>query len=296
MGCDGGIVLKASAIALVSAACVAFSVTCASSAGAYPIHYDGPMVSHGVVSSPSNKSLPPLGVRFHGGPVQITTTTFNIFWKPSGTFMAPGYQHLMNRFLKDVGGSPIYGVGASYSGSNGQVQNVSTFGGAWVDTTPYPKNITDADLHTEITKAIAANGWPIGLGSQFFIYTSKGALRGVGFCAYHSAYDLGKNPVIYGFIPYVGFVNGCDPPYGITPNNNVDADGSIISVSHEQMEMVTDPLLNAWYGVGGEVGDICIFSFGDPFGVGDANLSMNSHPYFLQEIYSQAMGSCQPNL
>ncbi len=288
--------MKASGIALASAAAFAFFVTCTRGAAAYPIHYDGPMVSHGAVTIDGNRGVPQFGVRFHGGPVQLTTTSFDIFWEPRGTYMRPGYQYLMNRFLKDVGGSAVYGVGTTYGGSNGHVQNVSAFGGDWVDRDPYPKNITDADLQTEITKAIAANGWPIGLGSQFFIYTAKGALPNVGFCAYHSAFDLGKNPVIYGFIPYVGYVNGCDPPYGISPNNNIDADGSIISVSHEQMEMVTDPLLDAWFGVGGEVGDICIFSFGVPFGPGAANLMSHGHPYIVQEIWSQAMDSCQPNL
>jgi hypothetical protein len=265
----------------------------------FPIHYDGPMVNHGPAAFDAHSNLPKYGVTFHGGPVQITTTSFNIFWKPAGTFMAPRYEALMNRFLKDAGGSAIYGVADTYSGSNGQVQNVSTFGGAWVDHDPYPSHVSDADLQNEIAKAIAANGWPVGLGSQFFIYTSKHALPSVNFCAYHSAFLLGghaDSPVIYGFIPYVGYVNGCDPPYFITPNNNIDADGSIISVSHEQMEMVTDPLINAWFGVGGEVGDICIFSFGDPFASGGANLLAHGDPYIVQEIWSQSMDSCQPNL
>jgi hypothetical protein len=300
--CDGGTLVKLLTVAAITAASVAmFGVTQAgaaeAAARAYPIHYDGPMVKHGPLVFAN--TLPKFGVTFHGGPVQLTTKTFNIYWKPAGTFMAPGYEMLMNRFLKDAGGSDIYQVGTTYSGSNGQVQNVSTFGGSWIDLTPYPKNISDADLQTEITKAIAANGWPVGLGSQFFIYTSKHAIPSVGFCAYHSAFLLGghgTSPVVYGFIPYVGYVNGCNPPYNISPNNNVDADGSIISVSHEQMEMVTDPLLNSWFGVGGEIGDICVISFGVPFASGGANLMAHGDPYIVQEEWEQTALSCQPNL
>jgi hypothetical protein len=291
--------LKPFAAAALSAAVVMLSLFGEAGAAQYPIHFDGPMVYHGPVFVDRQAGTPKYGVTFHGGPVQITTESFAIYWKPDGTFMDPGYEVLINRFLKDAGGSVMYGIGIAYYGSNGPVQNVSTYGGEWFDRSPYPTRITDRDLQDQIAKAIAANGWPVGLGSQFFIFTSKGAVKGVGYCAYHSAYDLGghtKSPVVYAFVPYVGFENGCDPPYFISPNGNLAADGTIISVSHEQMEMVTDPLLNAWYGIGGEIEDICIFDFGDPFGPGGANLLIHGDPYIVQEGYSIASGGCQPNL
>ncbi len=63
------------------------------------------------------------------------------------------------------------------------------------------------------------------------------------------------------------------------------------------MEMVTDPLINAWYDeYNGEIGDICIYSFGVPIDQYGGNIDIGPHPYFLQEDYSQARGSCQPNL
>jgi hypothetical protein len=293
--------LKTFVFAAFAAAFIALSHAAGAEAAqrSYPIHYDGPMVNHGPVIVDGRAGMPTYGVTFHGGPVQIATESFAIYWKPDGTYMDPGYEQLINRFLKDAGGSAIYGIGTAYYGSNGQVQNVSSYGGEWFDRTPYPKHLSDRDLQDEITKAIAANGWPVGLGSQFFIFTSKNEAKNVDFCAYHSAYDLGghtASPVIYAFVPYVGYFNGCDPPYFITPNDNLAADGTIISVSHEQMEMVTDPLLNAWYGVGGEIEDICIFDFGDPFGRGGANLVVHGDPYIVQEGFSIASGGCQPNL
>lgn len=268
----------------------------------YPIHYDGPMVHHGASAlGMSPDFVPHFNVTFHGGPVEISTTSYAIYWRPTGTQMSRTYAPLIDRFLTDAGGSAIYGVTTDYYGSNGKVRNRSTFGGPWNDNTPYPtKGITDQDIQNEVAKAIAANGWKPGLRTQFFVMTSKGALPGVGFCAYHSAFNLNGNqrtPVVYAFVPYVGFVNGCDPPYGITPNNDIAADGSIISVSHEQDEMVTDPLLNAWYDDNnGEIADICIFSYGVPYGQGAANYVIHKHPYFLQEVWSQSIGACQPNL
>src|SRR5450755_3146113 len=252
----------------------------------YPIHFDGPMVNHGPLAFGPD-FLPHLGVRFHGGPVQTSTVSYSIYWQPAGTYMSPPYKTLINRFLTDVGGSPIYGMATTYSGSNGPVLNQSIFAGTTIDTTPYPSGGPhDRDLQAAVSRAISANDWPTGLNAQYFIFTSKHAVPVSGYCAYHSAYNFDHDktkPVVYAFTPYVGFFNGCDPPYYITPNNDIDSDGSIISISHEQMEMVTDPLINAWYGNGiNEIGDICIFSFGEPYGPGQANMMINRHPYFLQ--------------
>jgi len=81
--------------------------------------------------------------------------------------------------------------------------------------------------------------------TQFYVMTAKNAKPAPQFCAYHSAFDygFGKRIVsfVYAYVPYVGYVNGCDVPFGISPNKDVDADGSILNLSHEQMEMVTDP-------------------------------------------------------
>jgi hypothetical protein len=292
---------------LAAFAASAFAATLAAPAGAnevrdYPIHYDGPMVHHAQPFMRSmDDTLPNFNVTFHGGPVQTTTTSYSIYWRPKGYHMSKTYAPLIDRFLADAGGSPIYGMATIYSGSNGPVQNVSTFGDSWTDTTPYPsRGIRDSDIQAEVAKAMKANGWPPGITSAFFVMTGKDALPTVQYCAYHSAFNYKGNkqkPVAYGFVPYVGYVNGCDPPYGITPNNDIAADGSIISLSHEQEEMVTDPLLNAWYDdVNGEIGDICIFAYGVPYGRGGANMVINNHPYFLQEDWSQTAMACQPNL
>ncbi|MBV9647406.1 MAG: hypothetical protein JO043_08090 [Candidatus Eremiobacteraeota bacterium] len=266
----------------------------------YPIHFDGPMVHHGAPFDGRRGDLPHFEVMFHSGPVQVTTRSYAIYWRPTGTFMSRKYLPLLDQFLTDAGGSRIYGVTKEYYGSNGQVRNQSTFGGSWTDTSPYPANITDEAIQDEVLKAMDANDWRPGLHSSFFVMTAKGAIKNVGFCAYHSAFNFrhdAAQPVVYAFVPYVGALNGCDPPYGISPNNDVASDGSIISISHEQDEMVTDPTLNAWYDPNnGEIGDICIFAFGVPFGPNGSNIVINEHPYFLQEEWSQQSRSCQPNL
>ena len=275
----------------------------------YPIHFDGPGIRHGypriqaASATGVTGSLPTFDLRYHGGPVQIATTSYAIYWQPPGTYMSRTYQPLIDRFLGEVGGSAIYGMATEYTGSNGRVRNSSHFGGSWVDRSPYPAHgVSDTDLQIEVLKAVSANGWKPGINSQFFVMTAKNAPPAPNYCAYHSAFDFGFPPQIdsyaYAFIPYVGNENGCNVPFGLSPNKDPEADGSILNLSHEQTEMVTDPLINAWYDESyGEVGDICIYSFGVPINNNfDANLVIGRDPYFLQEEYSQAQHSCEPNL
>jgi hypothetical protein len=268
----------------------------------WPIHYHLPFGTAvaGQPDAGNADSLPKFHLTFHGGPVQTKTTSYAIYWKPASSYMNPDYQKIVNQFLKDVGGSPIYGYATEYTGSNGRVENVSNFAASWVDTTPFPKGgITDKAIVQTVERAILVNGWTTGINSSFFVMLGHGPQTG-GFCAYHSAAQLNGEPVIYGVMPYftIKDAGGCGTPFGITPNNNFDADSTIGNLTHEQMEMVTDPLLNAWYDnkYGVEVGDVCTYSYGVPFASRGGNLVANGHQYIIQEEWSEKHKSCQPNL
>jgi hypothetical protein len=160
-----------------------------------------------------------------------------------------------------------------------------------VDTTPFPpgNNLTDKDIMESIERAILFNGWNTGINSSFFLMLGQGPQ--VGACAYHSAFQFNGDSVIYGVMPYftIKDAGGCGTPFGISPNNNFDADSTIGNLTHEQMEMVTDPLLNAWYDnrYGVEVGDVCIYSYGVPFASKGGNLVANRHQYIIQEEWSE---------
>lgn len=269
----------------------------------WPIHYHRPF---GKTFAPAQSAagakdpLPKFHLTFHGGPVQTHTTSYAIYWKPKGSYMNKSYQKIVNQFLKDVGGSPIYGYATEYTGSNGRVENVSNFAGYWVDTTPFPSGgLTDKAIVETVERAILVNGWTTGINSSFFVMLGHGPNTD-GFCAYHSAAQLNGDPVIYGVMPYftIKDAGGCGTPFGISPNNNFDADSTIGNLTHEQMEMVTDPLLDAWYDnkYGVEVGDVCIYSYGVPFGNLGGNLIANGHQYIVQEEWSEKYHACQPNL
>lgn len=214
--------------------------------------------------------------------------------------MRPGYQRIINRFLSDSGSSVVYRSATEYWGSNGRVQSISEFGGSWLDTTPFPAgDLTDQDIIDTVERAILVNGWKAGLESSFFVLLGSGP-HSDQFCAYHSSVELDGVTIVYGAVAYLDLNNpgDCATPFGITPNRNLEADSAVNSLSHEQMEMVTDPLGDAWYDTASqnEIADICLDSYGLPFGPAGGNLTVNSHEYIVQEIWSQKRHSCQPNL
>jgi hypothetical protein len=155
------------------------------------------------------------------------------------------------------------------------IQNAWSFGGSYVDTTPYPASggsswetpgdcLTDAQIQAEVQKVMALKGWTGGLNKMFFVYTSsaEGSCAGFGcaysdYCAYHSYFYSGSTPVIYGNEPYAD--TRCQLSGTPSPNGDPAADAAASVTSHELTEAITDPLLNAWYSAAGaEIGDRCV--------------------------------------
>ncbi|MGZ4431023.1 MAG: hypothetical protein ACXVYV_05185, partial [Gaiellales bacterium] len=231
---------------------------------------------------------------YHGGPVmQAKSLTYAIFWTPpklqtgAATHVSPTYQSLIERYLQDVGGSGLYNVNTQYyqvvNGTKQKILNVSTWKGSWVDTSPYPASgctdtatpgncLTDTQIQAEVRKARTANGWGAGKTRMFFVFTSSGEGSCLGadgsscaftqYCAYHGSFRSGGTTVLYANMPYTGTKPAaCGVP--VSPNGDMDADSTINVASHEHMEAVTDPMLNAWYDPSGfENGDKCAWNFG----------------------------------
>jgi hypothetical protein len=103
------------------------------------------------------------------------------------------------------------------------------------------------------------------------------------FCAFHGSVDFSPTlHVLFSVEPYQAVV-GCQIP-GQTPNGVIDATAS--TLSHELIETITDPDLNAWFNglTGNEIADLC-----STFG---SNQRLNRHDYFIQAEYSNAVRAC----
>jgi hypothetical protein len=247
----------------------------------------------------------------HGGPVMTTNKTYSIFWKPSGYSIAPGYDTTINQFFGDVAhdsgmATNVYSIATQYSG----IQYSSTYGGTWTDTSAFPASgcslynglsecLKDSQVIAEVDKAITANGWTRNGTNMFFVFTPQNvgscfddgsACAYTGYCAYHGDTPSGA---IYANQPYAAAA-GCDE--GQYPNGaSNQADPTINVVSHEHMEAITDPQLNAWFDAAGyEIGDKCAWDFGAVQGSNGSeyNQTINSHHYFLQREYSNSGSAC----
>ncbi|HLH63420.1 MAG TPA: PQQ-binding-like beta-propeller repeat protein [Ktedonobacteraceae bacterium] len=266
-----------------------------------------------------NTAAPP-PVQYHGGPVMRQTITYAIFWEPptlqDGTpaRVSNRYNRLLMGYFNDVGGTELYDNNTQYYDNSGHIVNSSAFGAAWVDTSPYPPSgcsylampancLNDAQIQAEVARAMDVNGWAAGLNHIFYVYTarkegscldsSSKSCAFTNYCAYHSTFSIDGQTVIYANIPYAGTdLAACGVPYA--PNGSLDSDSAINITSHEQMEAVTDPQLNAWYNAEGEeIGDICAWNFNDlRLNHNTANVDWQNHFYIVQREWSNVFGQC----
>ncbi len=277
-----------------------------------------------VIDAPAVPSGP---MTYHGGPVQLSTKTYAIFWKPAklqsgaAAKYASGYTKLVTRFLKDESGSAWYNIGTQYyqdiNSQTSFITNTSKFGGSYTDTTPYPTGecstgytgtncLLDSDIRAAVGRAITAKGWKVKPTSEFFVFTAKdeGSCFNASqndcsfteYCGYHTYNSITGKQVYYANMPYLVNTNyTCAVAGQPSPNNKPAADYEINVLSHEAMETRTDPEIDAWYASNssGEIGDLCAWTFGSAgLDGGLANEELNGHFYYIQQEYSNASTSC----
>jgi hypothetical protein len=224
----------------------------------------------------------------HGGPVENGSANYLIFW---GLPASGPYADQLANFFRDVSAMPVYGVLGQYG-----VHNPSTLNGTWSDLSLTQTSLTDADVRAEVAKARAANGWPSGNGNNFFVFTPPGvnecsgsSCSGTSFCGYHSV----TSGTPYAIIPYPENVQASCSTFSV-PNAVPGADDAINITSHELFEILTDPLLSAWWDAAGyEVADKCAWEYGPrtaPFVGGD--VTVNGRTYIVQKEYSNSLADC----
>jgi IPT/TIG domain len=272
-------------------------------------------------------------LEYHGGPIMPSNTNYAFYWDPPGGPSYPAaYQSGLNTFFEDLahdsgGVQNVDSVATQYNDSAGEFANYdSHFGGAILDTDPYPANgclaapicLTDAQLQAELKSYIKAHGLPHDLTHEYFLLTppgvedcfevssvecSAGSTSAV-YCAYHGFINVSGGPIVYANDPYVTGNGGCDD--GEHPNNN-PSDGALQGgLSHEHNESITDPELNAWYASNGEEnGDKCrtfneATEFGTPLGTAPDgsryNQVIDANLYWYQQEWSNEGLQCKQRL
>lgn len=281
-----------------------------------------------LVVSATTAGLAQNDVEDQGGPVMQAPKVFLIFWLPpsfhfdsSGSTGDTTYQAIVQRFFSDVSAGSYLNIISQYPGICAP-PNISTqkscFGSVTVasvflETRPYPHAgtfsdpLTDSDIRGEVANFIAQRNLTPGLDTEFFVFTGANVnectsfgCTSTDFCGYHGHFSLNSNTVTYAFMPNAASLSGCDESITGSPNQ-LSADREIIVASHEFAESISDPLVPDTIGwndsiTGSEVGDICV-PWQSPTGLGalnsdGSNISLNGHPYVVQEEWSNDDAAC----
>ena len=253
-------------------------------------------------------------------------TTYAIYWLPGGySFGADsaGYETTIDRYFADVAADSgtfknVYSIATEYYDDSGHIKYSQTFGGSTVDTTAFPPSgctpnpafgetvcLTGDQVYTELSKVVAAQGWPRTMTAAYFLFLPKG----VGYCGVKDALcafvdvcglhdSSSPSPGKYLIYSPQLYLTGSFCAYGERPNG--DADSTLNVVSHEHIEMITDPLVlpagtPAWIDDKGyEIADKCAYTLGPMSGPpgGQYNQTINGHHYLLQEEYSNKLDAC----
>jgi hypothetical protein len=270
---------------------------------------------------------------YRSGPVMGgRTTSYAIFWVPPGHILDPRgdqrFEQIVERYLRDVGGTRYYGILTQYSHASdgsavfdGPILNASALGGVWIDRRAYPGGggkdhpLHLADVQDEIKRAIRVNHWRGGLQHEFFVLLASNAYACdlEGYCTYglpytdytwcglHYFFPAFNQPVIYGVVADAALTNcSLDPYIGFgTPDDDPVADAVLPILSHEQFEMVSDPMFNGWSvqkrlpseEAFPEMADLCFRAWTEP-DRRHATVYLHGRPYQLPDEWSNGARGC----
>jgi PKD repeat protein len=310
----------------------------------------GVMLAPATQTSPGAQAVPLASsggdVTYWNGPLMLTSTLYLIFWGPKSDFPA-SYTERIAQFAWDLHAdegktTDDFSVTELYANGNGEhISGQVNFGGETFDTTPYPAPeksggcersdcLTDTQISAEIASQVTAHGWPANPEAQprtqYLLYTPAGVtvclgpgrctlhLTGLfeaeGFCAYHSAINVGNagGVAVYSVLPDVDLCDRGGPPAGLN--------GTLNEEIHEMIESATDPEYGGYRdNEGNEVADKCVHPLAAAFPAdftpllegtpgegllgspsGNAyNQLIDGNKYYLQDIWSNELG-CVPRI
>jgi hypothetical protein len=259
----------------------------------------------------------PADLTYNGGPVVPFAQSHPIFLLPNGSCPIATCWGDPETFLTDFADSSLAHVTDQYVGQHSRDRY--TLGDEFaLSYTPPAVPLTDANIRA-IVHAAAVLGGESGYDHIFHVFLPPGQDEcftaaatfcyspdnpsSFAFCAYHSSAtfsDVGH--VLYSVEPFQN-VDGCRLRPG-TPNGQL-IDSTNSTLSHELIEIITDPDGDAWFNftavvlAGEEIADECDFFtilqtspttfavFGDP-----TVFKVGKHKYATQPEYSNDDHGC----
>ena len=256
---------------------------------------------------------------YQGGSVETAPKVYISWWGSqwstgfsTGGFSSKTAQTYITGFFSNVGGSKWDNIDTQYcqgvaigstscSGGTHITNPTGQLAGTWVDTTSVPTSPTQSQIQSAASRLMSHFGG-YNANATYFVFTPHGhSMSGFGtsWCAWHDE-PLSGTTMAYAYMPYIpdagsscgmNFVNGSNDSYG-----NGYFDGFSIVGGHEYAEAVTDPhpertsnsfgWITSTGSSGQEIGDLCAWASNS------TNITLGSHYYATQPLYSNASSSC----
>jgi hypothetical protein len=225
--------------------------------------------------------------------------------------------NVMASFFNQVSVTSYLNIATQYPGASGVIENVPgavRTAGLFLDTRAYPHAGTKddplvySDIENEVTRVISQQNWALDANTVFFVFTGVDYATGSvieecnplgrctyqgSFCGYHRYFDSNGTTIHYAYLVAFGYEKGCGaldvPVFDPAPYQEN------VAMSHEFMEMVTDPEQNAWV-VHDPNNPLAEIEIGDDACNGVSFPSPGLGAGFVQELWSNHLQRCIPGL
>lgn len=221
----------------------------------------------------------------HGGKVLAASNTYAIWWGTPSAFPSDA-QAGIDALFGGMNNTSFLGIADQYMRG---APISSSFHTNLTDSSSSPpaRSPSTSTIVNEACKVIGANGLTPDPNALYLVYTSNFPGGHVNYCAWHSDGTCNGVTIQVAYMPNTTGLAGCDPGNLYNCNSYSQGTRSLANVSsHEYMEAITDPDLNAWYdSSGSEIGDKCAWQF-------SGCVSLTTGSWQLQEEWSNSAPGC----
>ena len=220
----------------------------------------------------------------HGGPTLPATRTFAVWWGDMAQWNLDVHaaQELL---LRGLGGSDYLRISEQYLRG---ASATTSFAGHFADTSAAPTTAVDAKTVGAIAcSALLAGGAAPATGDVAIVYGSSQLSPAPSWCAWHSSVTCAGVTLFVAFVPNPSGACLKLATAGSCNAMTAQANATASLTAHELIEIMTDPLLNAWVDAAGqEIGDKCEDQ--------PRCVSLSTGAFQLQAEYSNAVHACVP--
>ncbi len=235
------------------------------------------------------------GINYHGGPVMLGTVNIYYIWY--GNWSGNTATTILTNFISSLGGSSYENINTTYyNGSSQHVSGQLHYAGSTTDNYSQGSTLSDAQIQTVVSNAIASGKLPKDTNGLYFVLTSADVKESSGFCTqycgWHTHGTISGSDIKYSFVGNPDQCPSACAAQTTSPNGNAGADGMASIVAHESEEAISDPDLNAWYDTRGEENaDKCAWTFGTESTASNGskyNITLGGKQYLIQQNWVNA--------